>query len=362
MPYQITKLRLAMILSTAVALVVVAVVPDTIVMQVSAQQPAVQPPQPAQPGGAPPAGRGGAAQPPLAPPVAYEDYTGYTRLWDGSTLTNWEGETDVWSIQNGMIHADTTKTPGQHHLHYIGPGAVMRDFDLKVEFKLSARGANGGIQYRSRLLHAAHGGSIDDPLGAKLPAGITTLAQAIEAGITRPQPPRGGGAAPAPTAGGVPGRGAAPAVAPTPTPAPVAAGGVVGVGNPWQVSGYQFDINSPNTYTGALYEGQGRGFIAPNGSVVQALPGRRGIRLGTVVENPASIIKPHLGLDGEWNQIHIIARGKTLVHMINGRVMTVGIDDDPGVRAYQGIMSLQLEGMGQIWYRNIYVKHADSDR
>ena len=43
-------------------------------------------------------------------------------LWDGKTLANWEGETDVWSIDNGAIHADTTKTPGQHHLHYKGPG------------------------------------------------------------------------------------------------------------------------------------------------------------------------------------------------------------------------------------------------
>src|SRR5215470_10543730 len=65
-------------------------------------------------------------------PVAYDDYTGYVKLWDGQTFNGWEGETDVWSIDNGAVHADTTKTPGQHHLHYVGPGAVMKDFDLKV--------------------------------------------------------------------------------------------------------------------------------------------------------------------------------------------------------------------------------------
>ena len=90
---------------------------------------------PASPGGG--AGRG-------ATPVVYGDYSGFTNLWDGQTLDGWEGETDVWSIDNGAIHANTTKTPGQHHLHYKGPGAVMRDFDLKVEFKISATGANGG--------------------------------------------------------------------------------------------------------------------------------------------------------------------------------------------------------------------------
>src|SRR5262249_11205509 len=102
-------------------------------------------------------GRGGGT------PGADDDYTGFTKPWDGATFTNWDGETDVWSIEEGALHADTTKTPGQHHIHYIGPGAIMRDFDLKVEVKLSATGANGGIQYRSRLLHASHGGSIQDP-------------------------------------------------------------------------------------------------------------------------------------------------------------------------------------------------------
>ena len=69
----------------------------------------------------------------------------------------------------------------------------MRDFTLKVEVKLSATGANGGIQYRSRLLHPAHGGSIADPLGKPLPANITTMDQAVAAGITAAPAPRGGG-------------------------------------------------------------------------------------------------------------------------------------------------------------------------
>jgi len=64
-------------------------------------------------------------------------------------------------------------------------------------------------------------------------------------------------------------------------------------------------------------------------------------------------------VDGEWNQIEIIARGNVLVHMINGQVITVTVDDNPDVRAFQEILSLQLEGSGQIWYRNVYVKNLD---
>src|SRR6187200_627767 len=144
--------------------------------------PAVAPAQGAPPGGQPGGGRGGGRG--GVPPVPYDDYTGFTKLWDGSTFTNWDGERDVWTIEDGMLHADTVKTPGQHHIHYIGPNAVMKDFDLKVEFKISAMGANGGIQYRSRLLHTVHGGTVADPMGKPTPAGITTMDQAIAAGIT----------------------------------------------------------------------------------------------------------------------------------------------------------------------------------
>ena len=51
----------------------------------------------------------------------------------------------------------------------------MRDFTLKVEVKLSANGANGGIQYRSRLLHPRArrlDGRSDRQAAA---AGITTM-------------------------------------------------------------------------------------------------------------------------------------------------------------------------------------------
>jgi hypothetical protein len=273
-------------------------------------------------------GRGG------APPVAYDDYTGFSKLWDGATFTNWNGETDVWSIDNGAIHADTTKTPGQHHIHYTGPGAVMRDFDLKVEVKLSATGANGGVQYRSRLLHASHGGSIQDPFGKSLPASVTTFAQAVAAGLATTTRPAGVGGAAGPNG---------------PTSEP----------NPWQVSGYQFDIDSGNNYTGQLYEGQGRGIITPPGAMVELLPGRLSARIGTVADDPKALIKPHQGLAGEWNQIEIVARGNTLVHMLNGKVISVSVDDNPEFRAFQGLLSLQLEGNGQIWYRNVYLKLLD---
>ena len=329
-------------------------------------------------------GRGGGGG--FAPPTTqtrYDDYTGFTKIFDEKTFTNWNGERDVWSIVDGLLHADTVKTPGQHHLHYTGPGAVMRDFTLKVEVKLSEKGANGGIQYRSRLLHPAHGGSIADPLGKPIAANITTMAEAIAAGITA-QPaargggPGGGGRGPGGAPGGAPGAtgatGAtgAPPAAPPANPCvgevgnlnaapPAGRGNAPGTptGNPWQVSGYQFDMDSDNQYTGQLYEGQGRNIITAPGTIGMLLPGSCKILLGKVSGDAKAAIKPHKGLDGEWQQIEIIVRGNTMIHIINGQVMSITVDDDPVMRAPQGILSLQLEGSGQIWYRNVYLKQQD---
>jgi hypothetical protein len=44
---------------------------------------------------------------------------------------------------------------------------------------------------------------------------------------------------------------------------------------------------------------------------------------------------------------------------MNGQVMSVTIDDDPVARAPQGILSLQLETSGPVWYRNVYRKQQE---
>jgi hypothetical protein len=252
---------------------------------------------------------------------AYGDYTGFTKIWDGRTLNGWNGETDAWTIVNDAIQMDTARKPGQHHLHFTGlPGVspILKDFDFKVEFKASAGNFNGGVQYRSRLL-TGHGpnrsiydpATIANPLGQPLSPAITTQPAANAAGIA---------------------------------------------GQPWQVSGYQFDITGNNM--GSLYEGQGRGVIVNAGEIVQLFPGGLKFVIGRAADNPAQYTHPNMGLDGEWNQVEVIARGNTLIHVLNGRVITVTTDDDPMRRAYQGILSLQCEG-GAIWYRNVYLKHLE---
>ena len=60
---------------------------------------------------------------------------------------------------------------------------------------------------------------------------------------------------------------------------------------------------------------------------------------------------------GDWNQVHIIARGSTLIHIINGHVMSIFVDDDPSMAVAKGVIGLQIEGTGKVSFRNIWLKN-----
>ena len=44
----------------------------------------------------------------------------------------------------------------------------------------------------------------------------------------------------------------------------------------------------------------------------------------------------------DWNDLHIIARGNTLVQLLNGRVMSMLIDDDTANRKLDGLIGVQV--------------------
>jgi hypothetical protein len=57
-----------------------------------------------------------------------------------------------------------------------------------------------------------------------------------------------------------------------------------------------------------------------------------------------------------WNQLHIIARGNTMTHIINGHVMSILIDDDSTMFKKSGLIGFEIEGTGKIGIRNIWLK------
>jgi hypothetical protein len=123
----------------------------------------------------------------------------------------------------------------------------------------------------------------------------------------------------------------------------------------WAMKGYQADIDFQNTYTGQLYEERGRGFLALRGQMTWIEDGKKAKVLGHL--QSADELKALINVNG-WNQYHIIARGNTLIHILNGRVTSVVIDDDTKNRAMAGLIGLQMH-VGQpmkVEFRNIWLK------
>jgi len=58
----------------------------------------------------------------------------------------------------------------------------------------------------------------------------------------------------------------------------------------------------------------------------------------------------------DWNQLHVIARGNQMTHIINGHVMSILFDDDPTKFRKSGIIGVEIEGTGKISLRNIWIK------
>lgn len=106
----------------------------------------------------------------------------------------------------------------------------------------------------------------------------------------------------------------------------------------YAMKGYQADIDGEQQWTGQLYEERGRGFIALRGQMSYIPAGGKPGLLGTTGDH-AELKKLIKGDD--WNQLHIIARGNTLVHILNGHVMAVVIDDDPANRKADGLIGIQ---------------------
>ncbi|MFZ4767130.1 MAG: 3-keto-disaccharide hydrolase, partial [Roseimicrobium sp.] len=73
---------------------------------------------------------------------------GFRSLFNGKDLTGWDGNPELWSVEDGCI---TGKTTGPEQLGYnqflIWRGGVLKNFELRALVKQS--GNNTGIQYRS---------------------------------------------------------------------------------------------------------------------------------------------------------------------------------------------------------------------
>jgi Domain of Unknown Function (DUF1080) len=124
-------------------------------------------------------------------------------------------------------------------------------------------------------------------------------------------------------------------------------------GNKFAMRGYQCDIDGQNRYTGNNYEEKGRLFLAVRGQVTHVT----GTRTPVVIANLGEEKDLSASVTQGWNSVHLIIRGNILMHSINGRLMSVVIDDDPS-RTIEGLIGVQVHvgGPMKVEYRNWRLK------
>ncbi len=124
---------------------------------------------------------------------------------------------------------------------------------------------------------------------------------------------------------------------------------------PYALKGYQADIDGADQYTGQNYEERGRGFLAMRGQKVVLKANEKPVITGSVGNSDSlkSLIK-----SGDWNEIHIIARGNKMQHFINGILMSEAIDEDAANRQSSGMLGMQVHVMPKmkVEYRNLLLK------
>lgn len=242
-------------------------------------------------------------------PVDFANHDGWTSLWDGQTLKGWSGDSN-WRVEDGAIFIESTCEKPTGTIYLVWQGGEPSDFELKLEMKGDGN-INGGVQYRSW--------------------------------IVSPNPNRGGGAprGPATCPSGQP-RGT------PPDPASEAQ---------WNLAGPQYDFDAGNRYTGQFYEqATGRGIVAWRGDVVQTEQEKKPRLLATL--GNMNELGGYYKIN-DWNQLHIVARGHQMTHILNGHIMSILFDDDKSKSHASGKIGIEVEAIGRLWVRNIWLKKLE---
>lgn len=229
-------------------------------------------------------------------PVETED-GGFVEIFDGRTLTGWEGDTTYWSVRDGnLVGQITPATLLKSNSFIIWRGGTTGDFELKTEFRIT-EGGNSGINYRSEQLadvpNALRGYQADidgknNYTGQNYEErGRTTLAYRGEQVIVNTQD------------------------------------------NPDDPASLRANIKN-NAWT----QREVTGSLGDSDS------------LSTLIKN------------NDWNTCHIIAKGNRLQHFINGVLMSDVTDNDTVNGKREGLLGVQVH-VGPpmvVEYRNIRLK------
>ena len=118
----------------------------------------------------------------------------------------------------------------------------------------------------------------------------------------------------------------------------------------WVVKGLQADFedtmhNGKDRFSGMFFEENGRMFMGQRGDVVIVRTNMENTKK-PLIEKIASVGDP-VELEkvikrDDWNDYTVIAKGNVFIHIINGTVMSIGIDEDAANFRKSGILAWQL--------------------
>jgi hypothetical protein len=241
--------------------------------------------------------------PKFHPPAPYDidEHQGFHSIFDGADLKGWDADPTIWHVANGVMVGETFAGKPKGNNYIVYRGARPRDFDLKLQMKIEY-GGGGGIQYRSVT---------GKPWSRPQPSG---------------QPP---------------------------------------YDLRFMMTGPQADFWYPVNPAAASYSGQWysentmEGILAYRGQVTEALPGRANRLVAHIGDITALGKAVHTG---QWNDYEIIARGGVMMHIMNGQLMAVFIDDNPDSTNNQpGLIGFEIESQPcKISVRDIWLRTFDT--
>lgn len=225
----------------------------------------------------------------------FNDHQGYISLFDGQTLKGWDGNPKFWRVEDGALVGESTPENPSGNNYIVYRDLEAKDFTLKFEVKVEGSGGTG-MQYRSKT-------------------GIPWLA-AISPKVTANVGP---------------------------------------VNLNWMMTGPQADFWPSAPWTGQFYsENTPMRILAWRGQLVEGYGDKRKKLMGNIGDNAElqKLIKMN-----DWNEYTVIARGPVCIHIVNGQVMAIMIDDDPASsNNWSGYFGIEIEATTKVSFRNMWVK------
>jgi hypothetical protein len=228
-------------------------------------------------------------------PLDVDDHAGYVSLFDGKTLDGWDGNPKFWRVEDGAIVGESTPQNPSGNNYIVYRKVEAKDFTLKLRIKVEGDGGSG-IQYRSKT---------GLPWLRDIPANVTANVGPVNLN--------------------------------------------------WMMTGPQADFWPSRIYTGQFYsENTPMRILAWRGQVVEGFSEQRKRLMGTIGDRQAlgTLVKMN-----DWNDYTIIARGGVCLHILNGQLMAVMVDDDPASSNNQsGLIGIEIEATTKVSVRDLWLK------